>query len=133
LVPGFKRIRHVFCGRRAHERSSQNGRLIASDKEKAAYLLNDLDALQNNDRALFFPESYRQPYQIEKTTNANIQERAEVLNLLSKESFNGVVVTYPHALCEKVTLKKTAAPEHAADKKRRKAVHWFYFRVFVVV
>src|SRR4051812_29991289 len=78
--------------------------VIASDKEKAAYFLNDLDALLPKQKILFFPESYRQPYQEEKTTNANIQERAEVLNLLSKDGFKGIVVTYPQALCEKVTL-----------------------------
>jgi len=80
--------------------------IVSSDKEKAAYLLNDLETLLEDERILFFPESYRQPYQIEKTTNANIQERTEVLNFLSKERFNGIVVTYPMALCEKVTLKQ---------------------------
>ncbi|MCC6372409.1 MAG: transcription-repair coupling factor [Bacteroidia bacterium] len=80
--------------------------LIASDKEKAAYLLNDIEDVLPGHKILFFPESYRQPYQLEKTTNANIQERAEVLNLLSKDNFKGIVVTYPQALCEKVTLKK---------------------------
>ena len=86
-----------------HQKSSL---IIASDKEKAAYLLNDIDALLPDKKVLFFPESYKQPYQIEKTTNANIQERAEVLNLLSKETFKGIVITYPQALAEKVTLKK---------------------------
>lgn len=80
--------------------------IVAADKEKAAYLLNDLDALTENRRVLFFPESYRQPYQEEKTTNANIQERTEVLNLLSRANFKGLVVTYPQALSEKVTLRK---------------------------
>jgi len=80
--------------------------LVAADKESAAYLLNDLDALFENKRVLFFPESYKHPYQVEKTTNANIQERAEALNLLSKDGFNGVLVTYPQAIAEKVTLKQ---------------------------
>ncbi len=80
--------------------------LIANDKEKAAYLLNDLQALLADTLVLFFPETYRQPYQVEKTTNANIQERAEVLSYLNGNSFSGIVVTYPQALCEKVTLKK---------------------------
>ncbi|MDX2174064.1 MAG: transcription-repair coupling factor [Bacteroidota bacterium] len=94
--------------------------IIASDKEKAAYVLNDLETLLPESRILFFPETYRQPYQIEKTTNANIQERAEVLNLLSKEHFNGVVVTYPQALCEKVTLKKQLAQNTLQIKKGEK-------------
>src|SRR6218665_1463292 len=79
--------------------------VVASDKERAAYLQNDLAALLEDKKVLFFPESYRQPYQVEKTTNANIQERAETLNLLSRTGFNGLVVTYPQALSEKGALK----------------------------
>lgn len=98
----------------------KNGLVIASDKEKAAYILNDLDALLPERKVLFFPESYRQPYQIEKTTNANIQERTEVLNLLSKENFKGIVVTYPQALSEKVTLKKQLYQNTLQIKKGEK-------------
>jgi transcription-repair coupling factor (superfamily II helicase) len=94
--------------------------VIASDKEKAAYLLNDLDALFTHEKVLFFPETYKQPYQIEKTTNANIQERAEVLNLLSKENFNGIVVTYPQALSEKVALKQQLHKNTLQIKKGEK-------------
>ncbi len=101
-------------------RHKKNLLVVASDKEKAAYILNDLDALVKNERVLFFPETYRQPYQVEKTTNANIQERAEVLNLLSKEQFKGIVVTYPQALCEKVTLKKQLNENTLQIKKGEK-------------
>jgi transcription-repair coupling factor (superfamily II helicase) len=80
--------------------------IVASDKERAAYLQNDLAALLEDKKVLFFPESYKQPYQVEKTTNANIQERAETLNLLSRTGFSGLVVTYPQALSEKVALKQ---------------------------
>lgn len=94
--------------------------IIAADKERAAYILNDMDALLPKEKILFFPESYRQPYQIEKTTNANIQERTEVLNLLSKDNFNGVVVTYPQALSEKVTLKRQLHQNTLQIKKGEK-------------
>ena len=94
--------------------------IVASDKEKAAYLLNDLEALFTNEKILFFPESYRQPYQIEKTTNANIQERAEILNLLSKDNFTGIVITYPQALAEKVTLKQKLQQNTLQIKKGEK-------------
>ncbi len=94
--------------------------IVCSNKEKAAYLLNDLENLIPNNKVLFFPETYRLPYQIEKTTNANIQERAEVLNLLSKDSFNGIVVTYPQALCEKVTIQTQLAANTLQIKKNEK-------------
>lgn len=93
---------------------------MASDKEKAAYLYNDLEALFQKERLVFFPETYKIPYQEEKTSNANIQERAEVLNLLSKENFKGIVVSYPQALCEKVTLKKQLHKNTLQIKKGEK-------------
>jgi transcription-repair coupling factor (superfamily II helicase) len=102
------------------ERSGKSVLLTASDKEKAAYLLNDLQVLLKENRILFFPETYRQPYQVEKTTNANIQERAEVLSFLAKENFAGVVVTYPQALSEKVTHKKQLHENTLQIKKGEK-------------
>lgn len=86
--------------------TQKNMVIVASDQERAAYIQNDIESLLKNQKILFFPESYRQPYQIEKTTNANIQERTEVLNLVSKEHFKGIVVTYPNALSEKVAAKQ---------------------------
>lgn len=79
--------------------------IVSGDKEKAAYLFNDLEALLDEKSVLFYPESHRVPYEVEKTSNANVQERAEVLSHLSRPSFKGVVVTYPAALYEKITTK----------------------------
>ena len=53
--------------------------LLFNDKEEAAYYLNDLEHLINDQDVLFYPGSYRRPYQIEETDNANILLRAEVL------------------------------------------------------
>src|SRR5688500_12450874 len=63
-----------FLSASLYTRRKKNLLIIASDKEKAAYLLNDVNDLLLNQKVLFFPESYKQPYQEEKTTNANIQE-----------------------------------------------------------
>lgn len=94
--------------------------LIKNTKEEAAYALNDLQHILSEKQVLFFPQSYKQPYEIEKTTNANIQERAEVLSFLSRDNFNGVIVTYPEALCEKVTLKKELVQNILQIKKGEK-------------
>jgi transcription-repair coupling factor (superfamily II helicase) len=109
-----------FFIKSAYNREKKTIVLLSSDKEKAAYLFNDLEALLPHEKILFFPETYRQPYQIEKTTNANIQERTEVLNLLSKENFNGIVVTYPQALSEKVTIKQRLKENTLQIKKGEK-------------
>ena len=92
------------------EQTPGNQLFILGDKEEAAYFLNDLESLYPEDpRILFYPASYRVPYQLEETDNANVVARAEVLERIN----NGAsvwVVTYPQALFEKVpTQKKLAA------------------------
>ena len=56
---------------------------VFNDKEEAAYYLNDLERLIGEDKVLFYPGSYRRPYQIEETDNANVLLRAEVLNRIN--------------------------------------------------
>ena len=46
--------------------------ILFRNKEEAAYYLNDLEQLLNSEDVLFYPSSYRRPYQIEETDNANI-------------------------------------------------------------
>ncbi|MDF1672575.1 MAG: transcription-repair coupling factor [Vicingaceae bacterium] len=79
---------------------------ILNDKEEAAYFYNDLQRIVGDEKVLFFPSSYRRPYQIEDTDNSNILLRAEVLSALAKKSSTKCVVTYPDALSEKVVTKK---------------------------
>lgn len=79
--------------------------IILSDKEEAAYFLNDLENLLGQDNVLFFPASYRRPYETEDTDNANILLRAEVLNAINRSNKPIFIVTYPEALTEKVVTK----------------------------
>ena len=80
--------------------------LIFNDKEEAAYYLNDLEQLLGEKNVLFYPGSYRRPYQIEETDNANVLLRSEVLNRINSRKKPAVIVTYPTALFEKVVTKK---------------------------
>jgi len=57
--------------------------VVFDDKEEAAYYLNDLEQLINDKDVLFYPASYRRPYQNEETNNANVLLRAEVLNRIN--------------------------------------------------
>ncbi|VAW26903.1 Transcription-repair coupling factor, partial [hydrothermal vent metagenome] len=79
--------------------------LVLNDKEEAAYYLNDLEQLLNEKDVLFYPGSYRRPYQIEETDNANILLRSEVLNRINSRKSPAVIVTYPEALFEQVVTK----------------------------
>ncbi len=81
--------------------------LICEDKEEAAYYANDLETLINKNDVLFYPGSYRRPYQIEETNNANILLRSEVLNRINSRKKPALIVTYPQALFEKVVTKST--------------------------
>jgi transcription-repair coupling factor (superfamily II helicase) len=80
--------------------------VLLNDKEEAAYYLNDLEKMIGEEDVLFYPGSYRRPYQIEDTDNANVLLRAEVLNRINSRKKPAVIVTYPEALFEKVVTKK---------------------------
>ena len=80
--------------------------LIFNDKEEAAYYLNDLEQLLGDKNVLFYPASYKRPYQIEETDNANVLLRSEVLNRINSRKKPAIIVTYPTALFEKVVTKK---------------------------
>ena len=76
--------------------------IILNNKEEAAYHLNDLENLLGEKNVLFYPGSYRRPYQIEETDNANVLLRAEVLNRINSRKKPAIIVSYPEALFEKV-------------------------------
>src|SRR5690554_441357 len=80
--------------------------LVFNDKEEAAFYLNDLESLLNDKDVLFYPGSYRRPYQIEEADNANVLLRAEVLNRLNARKKPVVIVSYADALFEKVVTRK---------------------------
>lgn len=86
--------------------SDQHFLLVFKDKEEAAYYLNDLENLISKEYVLFYPGSYRRPYQIEETDNANVLLRAEVLNRLNARKKPVVIVSYTDALFEKVVTRK---------------------------
>ena len=79
---------------------------VFNDKEEAAYYLNDLEQLINKNDVLFYPGSYRRPYQIEETDNANVLLRAEVLNRINSRKKPAVIISYAEALFEKVVTRK---------------------------
>ncbi len=83
---------------------------ILEEKERAAFFLNDLENLLGEKNVLFFPSSYKRPYEVEEVDNANILLRAEVLHkLLPSPSpishLPFAIVTYPEALAEKVVTR----------------------------
>lgn len=98
----------------AIHRSHKNVQLIVlEDREQAAYVFNDLEhVLAEKDlpfdkrKVLFYPTSYRRPYEFETIDNANVLSRTEVMNKINAHNRELVIVTYPEALSEKVVTKK---------------------------
>lgn len=82
--------------------------VILPEKETAAYFLNDLQNLLPKFDPLFFPESFKMPYNPDMVDNANVLLRAEVLNKLNTPGNKPqIIVSYPNALSEQVVNKKT--------------------------
>ena len=87
--------------------------VVLSDKENAVYFCNDLENLLGDTdenfhrrRVLFYPTSYKKPYEPEKTDNSNVLMRTEVLKRISTRAKETIVVTYPEALTEKVVNRR---------------------------
>ena len=87
--------------------------IICSDKERAAYFYNDLENIlgekdhdYSKKRVLFYPTSYKRPYEPEKSDNTYILSRTEVLQRISTSDRKTIIVTYPEALSEKVITRK---------------------------
>ena len=98
-----------ICASMVAQQTPGNHLFLLEDKEQAAYFLNDLQEMypdQNN--ILFYPASYRVPYEIEKTDNANVVSRAEVLEKINNGK-NLWIVSYPKALFEKIPSKSVLA------------------------
>lgn len=102
----------LFCSARTIYASTLAGQVpghhlfVLQDKEEAAYFFNDLESIFPEEKHIvFYPASYRTPYQFEETDNANVVARAEVLEKINNGT-NTWVVTYPQALFEKVPTQK---------------------------
>ncbi|WP_424962673.1 transcription-repair coupling factor [Ekhidna sp.] len=79
--------------------------IVLHDFEEASYFENDLSNFLSNEH-IPFPSSYKKPYHYEEIENANILQRAEVLNDLNDHE-NLIIITYPEALSEKVINKRS--------------------------
>lgn len=71
------------------------------DQESASYLLNDLENLLGEQQVLYFPSTYKKPFDLSQSDKGHILLRAEVLSKLNRGT-RMPVVTYPEALAEQV-------------------------------
>ncbi|OCA69619.1 transcription-repair coupling factor [Chryseobacterium artocarpi] len=79
---------------------------LVDDKEDALYANTEMEDLLGKEKVLYFPATHLDPYQIEKTQNANLVLRTEVLNKINSGRSPKVIVAYAGALSEKVLKKE---------------------------
>jgi len=85
----------------------RNMLFILPDREEAIYFLSDLESLLDQ-QVLFFPSSFRKPFEFTQVDSSHVLQRAEVLNALSHSTKLGkMIVTYPEVLAEKVVNRQT--------------------------
>jgi len=106
-LDGIKGSALAFYSAILFSKFSKNQIIICNDRESGLYLYNDLQNIIDDKYIHFFPASYKKPYEEEQTANANVQERSEVLNHISKSVSSNIIITFPEALFEKVITKKT--------------------------
>ncbi|MEI7487992.1 MAG: transcription-repair coupling factor [Chryseobacterium sp.] len=79
---------------------------VIDDKEDALYVNTEMEDLLGKEKVLYFPATHLEPYQVEKTQNANLVLRTEVLNKINSSKSPKVIVAYAGALLEKVLKKE---------------------------
>ncbi|MBB6460110.1 transcription-repair coupling factor [Flammeovirga kamogawensis] len=81
---------------------------VMHDAEEAIYFSNDLQNLLPKEDILYFPSSYKKPFELTSVENANVLQRAETLSALNEKKNKGaILVTHAAALTEKVINKKS--------------------------
>ena len=110
-ISGVSGSFYAFVGYVVAKKLSSSHIFILPDREKAAYLFNDLENLfadqykeTQDKKVLFYPSSYKRVNDFEHQDPQNILFRTEVLNRLGSEAGRkSVIVTYPAAVSELIT------------------------------
>lgn len=105
-----------FCGSQdavylatAFQHIHKSMMVVLPDKDEAAYFYDDLKSLLVHEQVHFYPMSYKIAYEHTEIDNANVLQRAEVLNILNNATANThhLIVSYANALNEKVVNRRS--------------------------
>ncbi len=102
-ISGMIGAQEAFILASLYQAQPQTHLFVATDKEEAAYLQNDLSGLLGEEKAHFYTDAFRNPLHFEKLAPENVLQRTELVNRLTTAKHEGnLIVTYPEALFEKV-------------------------------
>ena len=87
--------------------------LVAEDRDAAAYAMNDLYALVDEKRVLFFPSAYKRSVLYGKEDAEGVVMRTNTMNAISSMQSGDylIVCTYPDALAERVVAAEELAEQ----------------------
>lgn len=105
-VKGFAGSAHSLFTAELFLTQKKNIFFLVDDKEEALYITTELEELLGKENVLYFPQTHLEPYQIEKTQNANLVLRTEVLNKILTEKSPKVIISPVLAIAEKVIKKE---------------------------
>ncbi|MEO1514507.1 MAG: transcription-repair coupling factor [Bacteroidota bacterium] len=109
-VTGMMGAQNAFVLAGTYLQHPWNHLFVASDKEEAAYLQNNLSSLMGKKTIHFFPDSFKRPMNFEQLQSSNVLLRTETINKVTTSKAAGeILVTYPEALFEKVVAPKVLA------------------------
>jgi transcription-repair coupling factor (superfamily II helicase) len=112
-LSGLTGAQESFVLAGAYQNEPQPYVIVALDREEAAYLQNDLQALLSTKTIHFLPDSFKRPMYFDEINANHVLQRTEVINSLAQSTAQGeVIVTYPEALFEKVV-----APQYLQAKR----------------
>lgn len=84
------------------QNTNKNLIVFLNDREEAAYFYDDLNNLGFAENTLFFPSSHKRSIQFGDIEQENIVQRTEVLNKVSLNKKQYIIITYPEAIVETV-------------------------------
>lgn len=97
----------AFIASGVYKSRPRNHLFVLNNKEEAAYFQNNLENLLGKKDILFFPDSFKNPGQLEDINNSNLLLRTETVSrFLSSDTRGELLVTYPEAIIEKVVNTK---------------------------
>ncbi|MEY4594944.1 MAG: Transcription-repair-coupling factor [Bacteroidota bacterium] len=103
---------------------------ILPDQESASYFLNDLENLLGENQVLFFPATYKKPFDLAETDKGNILLRAEVLSKVSRGT-KQPIVTFPEALAERVINRKGLS-QHSIELRKGEKITTDFINEFLL-
>ncbi|MFN0175479.1 MAG: hypothetical protein ACKVU0_12575 [Saprospiraceae bacterium] len=109
---------------------------VANSKEEAAYRQNDLEGLLAGQAVYLFPDSFKRPAFFDDLNPTQMLQRSEVISKMTASPLEvgqgeGIIVTYPEALFEKVVKPEVLNKSRIEVKKGEKLDADFVIQVLV--